>query len=584
MPWVVLLCERAALRGGRAIFWAALAGACQMMTGSPELILFTWLIALAVCVAQWPRSGRDALRMALRFAAVAWWVAALSAAQLAPWLDFVTHGDRNSAFDKGHWALPVCGVGNFLVPLFRDNASVEGVFWQPGQEMFSSYYAGIVTVALGVIALMKARDRKTVLLSVLALGGLLCAWGDAGHVLPLLKKILPWLGFARYPVKFLLLTLFCLPLLAARGAAWLQSHADASGRQALLTAGAITALGIVCVLIVSRRFPVFGEDWSVTFRSGWTRFTILLTALVILLPQRAGAASAGRLLAGFGLLMLMGLDICTHAPRLNPTAAVQAYDDLTPPMSSVPDLGRSRAMVSPKADALLEHLANPSALGLYLSLRTELFKNCNLLSLIPKVDGFSSLYLRRQDDVARLLASHDNLPNLMEFLGVSQRASATNMFTWEAQPRFMPMATIGQKPIFLNDADTLAALASPDFKPRDDVYLPIEARDSVSATEDTAAKILSSRVTAVDCEFETEASRPTMLVVAQTWYHCWVAEIDGQAAPLLCGNYDFQALPVPAGRHQVHLAYKDTLFHIGAIVSLLSLVLCALGAFRRGQS
>jgi hypothetical protein len=158
------------------------------------------------------------------------------------------------------------------------------------------------------------------------------------------------------------------------------------------------------------------------------------------------------------------------------------------------------------------------------------------------------------------------------------------MFTWEAQPRFMPMATIGQKPIFLNDADTLAALASPDFKPRDDVYLPIEARDSVSATEDTAAKILSSRVTAVDCEFETEASRPTMLVVAQTWYHCWVAEIDGQAAPLLCGNYDFQALPVPAGRHQVHLAYKDTLFHIGAIVSLLSLVLCALGAFRRGQS
>ncbi|MGP8198936.1 MAG: hypothetical protein ACLQU4_05470 [Limisphaerales bacterium] len=583
MPWVVLLCEKAALQGGRAVFWAALAGACQMMTGSPEMILFTWLIALAVCAAQWPGNRRDALGMALRFAAVAGWVAALSAAQLAPWLDFVAHGDRNSAFDKGHWALPVWGIGNFLVPLFRDNASVEGVFWQPGQEMFSSYYAGIVTVALVVIALMKARDRRTILLAVLALGGLLCAWGGAGHVLPLLKKTLPWLGFARYPVKFLIITLFCLPLLAARGVAWLQSHADAASRQALLTAGGITGVCIVCVLIVSRRFPVFGEDWSVTWRSGWTRLAILLTALVILLPQRPGAVRSGRLLAGFGLLVLMGLDICTHEPRQNPTAAAQAYDDVTPPMSSVPVLGRSRAMVSPKMDAWLEHLANPSELGLYLSLRTELFKDCNLLSLIPKVDGFFSLYLRRQDDVARLLAAHDDLPNLTEFLGVSQRASATNLFAWEAQPRFMPMATIGQKPVFLDDASTLATLASPDFRPREVVYLPIEARDSVSATADAAAKILSSRVTAAECEFETEASRPTMLVVAQTWYHCWVAEIDGHAAPLLRANYDFQSLSVPAGRHQVRLAYKDSLFHVGAIISLLSLALGALGAFRRGK-
>jgi len=290
------------------------------------------------------------------------------------------------------------------------------------------------------------------------------------------------------------------------------------------------------------------------------------------------------LLAGFGLLLLMGADICTHAPRQNPTAAVQAYDDVTPPMSSLPKLGQSRAMVSPEVDLVMEHLANPSALALYLSHRTELFKDCNLLNLIPKADGFFSLYLRRQDRVARLFSGQESLPHLAEFLGVSQLTSSKQLFTWEAQPHFMPMATIGQKPVFLEDAAMLQALASTDFRPRDVVYLPIEARDGVTATADPEGKILSSEVTASACRFETEASRPAMLVVAQSSYHCWAAEIDGRAAPLLRANYAFQCLPVPAGRHEVRLAYKDTLFHIGAVVSLVSLALCGAGAFYRGKA
>jgi hypothetical protein len=575
MPWVVLLCEKASVRGGRAIFWAALAGACQMMCGSPETILFTWFIALPVCAAQWFDNRRDALKMALRFAAVVACVAALSAAQLLPWLDFVAQGNRSTATGDTRWSMPVWGVANFLVPLFRDQPSIAGVFWQPGQELFSSYYAGIVAVTLALVALIKGRDRRTLLVAVLAGGGLLCACGDAGVILPLLKKVAPWLGFSRYPVKFLVITLFCLPLLAASGAAWLQSQADAAARRVLWTAGVITGLGIVVVLLAARRFPFPGESWSVTWQSGWTRLAILLTGVAILSRQ-----SLRRRLFGFGLLLLMGVDICTHAPNQNPSATVQAYDDITPSMTSLPRLGRSRAMLSREVDGMMNHLSNPSPLGLYLSQRTELFNNCNLLELIPTVDGFYPLNLRREGQVSQLLNGQEYPPNLAEFLCVSQLAPAKKLFTWDAQARFMPMATIGQKPVFLDDASALPALAAPEFRPREVVYLPPEARESVLATADPAAKILSSKVTASVCQFETEASHPALLVVAQSWYHRWVAEIDGRAGPLLRANYAFQALEVPAGRHIVRLVYKDTLFHIGAVVSLVSLGLCALGAWR----
>ena len=44
MPFLVLLAERATREGGRWIVGTALVGALQMLTGAPEVILFTWII------------------------------------------------------------------------------------------------------------------------------------------------------------------------------------------------------------------------------------------------------------------------------------------------------------------------------------------------------------------------------------------------------------------------------------------------------------------------------------------------------------------------------------------------------------
>jgi len=123
----------------------------------------------------------------------------------------------------------------------------------------------------------------------------------------------------------------------------------------------------------------------------------------------------------------------------------------------------------------------------------------------------------------------------------------------------------------------LQALGSPEFRPREAVYLPPEARGNVAAAADPEAKVVSSKVSARACEFTTEAGHGAMLVVAQSWYHCWVAEIDGRAAPLWRANYGFQAVAVPAGRHQVRLLYEDKAFRLGSVVSLFFLALWGAG-------
>ena len=53
----------------------------------------------------------------------------------------------------------------------------------------------------------------------------------------------------------------------------------------------------------------------------------------------------------------MGMDICTHVPRQNPTVRSGDYAPMAPPMSRVPQLGESRAMLAREPKTLM--------LGLY---------------------------------------------------------------------------------------------------------------------------------------------------------------------------------------------------------------------------
>jgi hypothetical protein len=555
---------------------AALAGACQMTTGSPEIILFTWLIVLGVFVAGGWRQMGIAWRGLGRLALVAALVTALSAAQLLPWLDLLAHGDRTSAAGDNTWAMPAWGAANLLVPLFRMSGSVSGVFMQPGQEWTTSYYAGILTLLLAVLAALKVRNARTAFLGLLAVCGVLCAMGDSGFLLRGLKTLAPALGFTRFPIKFLVVTIFCLPLLAAAGIVWLQGRAAPAARRGLLIAGGVIAMA-VSALAFCVPFAEDSKSWVGT--NGAVRLLILAAGLAVVLYQPRFSRKAGQVVCAFAFLFVSGLDISSHVPRQNPTVPVRDYAALTPPRTDVPRLGESRAMPGRKVQILLGGLANPDLEQLYLGQRFMLYSDCNLLEKIPKVNGFFSIHLREESAVAGLLYGEPPLPRLEEFLGVSQ--FSPELFVWEARTNFMPWATIGQQPVFLDDEATLAALGRPDFTPREVVYLPAAARGEVSAKADPRARILSSTITAEKCAFQTEADTRTMLVLAQSWYHCWHASVDGSGVPLLRANGGFQAVEMPAGNHRVLLEYKDRAFHLGCVISILALLSCAVAFFQR---
>jgi hypothetical protein len=172
------------------------------------------------------------------------------------------------------------------------------------------------------------------------------------------------------------------------------------------------------------------------------------------------------------------------------------------------------------------------------------------------------------------LQSGKAAPGLAQFLGVSQIASPRQLFVWEPQTNFMLWATLGQKPVFLDDDATLSALCSDGFHPRQIVYLPESARGLVGAGAGGHARLLSSRFSPSECVFDIMAKSRSLLVVAQASYHCWQASVDGASVPLWRANYAFQALEVPPGHHEVRIVYVDRAFQAGGIISIIALLTC----------
>jgi len=413
----------------------------------------------------------------------------------------------------------------------------------------------------------------------LTLLGLVLALGDSTLLYRGLQLTLPGLGFVRYPVKFVILVLALVPLLAAFGLTALTAGSHRGRFE--ITLALLMLLIIGAIVAWESRFPLAQDAWRATWQSGLSR-AVFLGLAVLLAAAWLTAEGRRRILLGCSLVVLFWLDFLSQTPTQNPGANPSIYAPgwargqlkLTPD----PKPGESRVMTSPEALKFLRQL--PPAAGLeetYLRNRRAIRVNCNLLDDLPQIDGFFSLTPREVSRVTALPYDHpaEAFPGLLDFLGVSQRTSPGSTLDWTPRPTAMPLITIGQQPVFANDRTTFDALSQTNLDLGQAVFLPLEARESISAAPQTAARVLDARFSNRRVWLQTEAPAASMVVVSQTYYPAWKAYIDGQPIRIWRANYAFQALQVPAGRHQVQLVYKDSKLLAGAVLSGLGLLACA---------
>jgi hypothetical protein len=577
MPWVVLAVELAWREGGRKIILAAFAGAMQMLAGGPEIIFLTWIFLLAFFTLQFATGESPRKKMLWRFPIVVVLVIALTAVQLLPFLDLAAHSQRETGYADLRWSMPGWGWVNFLVPMAFGGTWDMGVFFQYNQSWTSSYYLGIGALWLALLALWKSRDRRVRLLGMMAVAAVIFALGENTPVLPAVRKFIPQLSFITYPIKYVLLAVFVAPLLAAFALTNLQAL-----KKRIAVVGAILFLLLVTILFWMWRFPFPTDDVRATLLNGLSRAAFLLvTGGVLLLLLRKNNSTAAKFLPLL-LILVAWLDVLTHEPSQNPTVPPNIYEpDMardTLKMNPQPALGKSRAMMTPAAFFKTLRFATTDPGRNYLVNRLAYFADCNLLDDVPKTDGFLSLTPREADEVNTLLYGSTNadFSRLEDFMGVSQTSDPEKIYQWRPRKTFLPLVTAGQKPVFLDDAQALQAMTQNNFDGSKIVFLPPEEKEFVTVTNQTGAKILNSKFANQTVDIEVEAAEPSLVVIAQTYYHDWHArvDIDGLQPPLLRANVAFQAVQVPAGRHKIHLFYEDRSFQTGARISIAAWLGC----------
>jgi hypothetical protein len=139
----------------RKVALAAGVAAMQILTGAPEVILFTWLlgIVLALTIGGW--------RQILFVAAAGAIAAALTAPQLWPFLELYFESHRTGKdFATGEWAMAPTGLLHFLVPLFSGAPTEQGVYLQEAQKWTSSYYVGAFAIVLAVVGAIRTRITR----------------------------------------------------------------------------------------------------------------------------------------------------------------------------------------------------------------------------------------------------------------------------------------------------------------------------------------------------------------------------------------------------------------------------------------
>jgi len=120
-----------------------------------------------------------------------------------------------------------------------------------------------------------------------------------------------------------------------------------------------------------------------------------------------------------------------------------------------------------------------------------------------------------------------------------------------------------------NDEEALAVLRDPAFDPAGTVVLLAEAQGDFRPEEGRSTVHLLVYEPEF-LHFQALLDSPGYLVLADTWYPGWVAEVDGHQVPILRANLYFRAVELTAGEHQVTFRFRPVSVRLGLGVGLAS--------------
>jgi hypothetical protein len=240
-----------------------------------------------------------------------------------------------------------------------------------------------------------------------------------------------------------------------------------------------------------------------------------------------------------------------------------------------------------KFDYLLFGDFGPREASVWMHMREAQLPNANMLDGVASANNFDPLLVGRYVD---LLRTTMHAPALLQVMGVTHVMSDQ---PWHGAEPVCSDAGVtlyrltdvpGRAWIVPNVRHVLSekmptVLSAPDFDPTLDVLLEQKSLSDVRppVSRHVDARVLSLQDGPNRVTIRAALGDPGYLVLADTWYPGWRAQVDGEPVELLRANYTFRAVQLDAGEHTVEMIYRPVSVAIGAVSSLVATVLLAAG-------
>jgi hypothetical protein len=129
-----------------------------------------------------------------------------------------------------------------------------------------------------------------------------------------------------------------------------------------------------------------------------------------------------------------------------------------------------------------------------------------------------------------------------------------------------------------DDNEALRLLSDPAFDPRETVLVDAEIPSPLGAPGAVADSVEIQIDEHHRLELSVSASASGYLVLADTWYPGWKAEVNGLLVPVLRANLMFRAIHLEQGTHAVRFVYQPGSFRMGLVISAASLAMLGIAA------
>lgn len=579
LPWTLLAFDRWCAARRRAALAGTAAGiALTLLGGMPEVFFFEVALCAALAldhrVPPWRALGAASVAIALGIG--------LAAVQLVPTAEYLLHSSRAGGLALDgvmRLALRPLGVLAFLLP--RRYVDPSGSFHETAALWDGDYSDApwAISLYLGPILVLAAalhRGARTWLWGAVGLAFLLLALGER---LPGYREALiavPLLRAARHPEKFLLVVHALLAVAAAGG---LDAACRAPARFRRI---AIAALGLAAIAAIAAG--------AVALRPSFARTLLVrdLATMMALLIAIAAAAWYGRRRpqAALALLALLtAVDLYRVNAHLVPTVD---WGMLREPPAAVRAMPRGEDPLRIYSDGL-GRPAVPSFPDAFLQERNLLLMEIANYFAIANLNAPASINLRDHEELAVLTESVPR-ERLAGLFGAFNTAWVTSPKDLHRYPGLTPVLT-PQTPVdaYLYRVEPIAPRA---YVPRtiEPLRRAEDAIDYLRTAPDPAGRVGlaagdvplggipehmtgSVRLTgyrASEVELEAEMETNGLVVLTDTFYPGWEAEIDGAPTPIVRANYFVRGVFVPAGTHRIVFRYRPQSQRNGWILSAIS--------------